>query len=132
MEKGHYIGMAIGGALLLAGYLWLKKKDTGQLAQDAAAGVAGALVDAASGAATGTVLGIGDAIGVPRTNMSQCEQDKAAGRTYDASFSCPAGDFIGYLLTPTSSSPAPADPAPQVSTPDLMQDPTLVNVWGPM
>lgn len=131
MEKGHYVGFAIGAGLILGGWLWLKKKDTGQLAQDAAAGVAGVVVDAAAGAATGTVLGIGDAIGVPRTNLSACEQAKAEGRTWDASFACPAGDFLSYVFTPSSSTqaPSPALATPQV---DMMQDPILVNQWGPM
>nr|WP_315540506.1 hypothetical protein [uncultured Comamonas sp.] len=36
-------------------------------------------------------------LGVPRTNMTECERAKAEGRTWDASFVCPAGDFIKYL-----------------------------------
>ncbi|MES2251119.1 MAG: hypothetical protein V4645_27850 [Pseudomonadota bacterium] len=45
-------------------------------------------------AGVGAVEGIGLAVGIPRTDVSKCAQDKAAGRWWDASFSCPAGDFL--------------------------------------
>lgn len=48
----------------------------------------------ANAAGVGAIEGIGLAVGIPRTNMTKCEQDKAAGRWWDASFSCPAGDFL--------------------------------------
>lgn len=50
--------------------------------------------DVAIGVPTGIVLGVGDSFGIPRTNQTQCERDIAAGRTWDSSFSCPAGTFI--------------------------------------
>ncbi|AMP00153.1 hypothetical protein CAter10_2507 [Collimonas arenae] len=90
-------------------YLLLKK--------NAIASVAAGAVNAAGQVATGTVLGVGDALGVPRTNQTQCQQDIAAGKTWDASFSCPAGDFLSYL---TSSQPSPsiaASPAQFVPAP---------------
>lgn len=49
-----------------------------------------------AGAAGGVVLGIGDGLGVDRTNVGQCERDKAAGDTWAASFSCGAGDFVKW------------------------------------
>ena len=48
----------------------------------------------ANAAGVGAVEGIGLAVGIPRTDVSKCAQDKAAGRWWDASFSCPAGDFL--------------------------------------
>lgn len=63
-----------------------------------AAGAASALVGAVGDAASGVVLGIGDAFGVPRTDMTECERAIAEGRTLDASFACPAGTFIGSVL----------------------------------
>ena len=48
----------------------------------------------ADNAAAGAVEGIGLAVGIPRTNVSQCQADKAAGRWWDASFSCTATDFV--------------------------------------
>lgn len=45
-------------------------------------------------AAAGVVEGVGLAVGIPRTNASECDRAKAEGRWWDASFACPAGDFI--------------------------------------
>ncbi len=61
------------------------------MAQKGAAAVAGAVGDAA----VGTVKGVATWFGIPDTNQSQCDKDLAAGRYWDASFSCPAGRFIG-------------------------------------
>lgn len=86
-------------ALVVAGLVVKKKIDDagglGQLAQDAAAGA----VNVAGEAASGVVLGVGDVIGVPRTEMNECEKAIAEGRTWDASFACPAGRFLSYLTT---------------------------------
>lgn len=38
---------------------------------------------------------VGGLFGVPPTNMTQCEKDRAAGDWWAASFSCPATDFVG-------------------------------------
>lgn len=54
-------------------------------------------VDLVDGALSGSVTGLGGLLGIPETNLTQCERDKAEGRTWAASFSCPAGDFINYL-----------------------------------
>lgn len=85
------------GALAVCGLLLKKKIDdaggVGQIAQDVAAGAVGAAGDAASG----VVLGVGDVVGIPRTNESECEKAIREGRTWDASFACPAGRFIEYL-----------------------------------
>lgn len=51
-------------------------------------------VGVAADAAAGVPIGIGDVLGVPRTNLSECELAIADGRTWDASFSCSAGAFI--------------------------------------
>ena len=60
--------------------------------------VAKASVDLVDGVVSGTVVGVGEAVGIPQTNMSECEKAKAEGRTWDASFACGASDFIGYLF----------------------------------
>lgn len=90
-------GIAI--ALLVAG--WYAKKKIA----DAAAVVgefAGEAWDVAAQvtdtAIAAPVLATGDVLGVPRTNMTECERAKAEGRTLDASFACPAGDFISYIF----------------------------------
>lgn len=88
--------LIVGGiaAATLAVFIWQKKS----LA--AAAGAVGAAAGSAVvNAAGGVVLGVGDAVGIPRTNVTECERAKAEGRTWDASFACPAGDFIRYVFT---------------------------------
>lgn len=65
---------------------------------DAGAAVAGAAWSLADGFIGEAGNLAGGAVGVPRTSQSQCDADKAAGRTWDASFSCPAGDFLRYLF----------------------------------
>lgn len=77
------LAAAVGVGLIL----FIRKGAAGQLA----AGAVGAVADAGAGA----VLGVGDVVGIPRTSKSQCDADLAAGRLWDASFSCPAGTFIG-------------------------------------
>lgn len=55
-----------------------------------AAGVVGAVADVGAGVA----IGVGDVLGLPRTDLTECERAIAEGRTWDASFVCPAGTFI--------------------------------------
>lgn len=61
--------------------------------------IGGAVVDMADGALSGVVLGVGDLVGVPRTDETECERAKREGRTWDASFACPAGNFISYVFS---------------------------------
>lgn len=92
----------IGIAALVVGSLVLKKKiddagGFGGLAQDVAVGAVDTAVEVVNGAASGVVLGIGDQVGIPRTELNACELAIKEGRTWDASFACPAGRFIEYL-----------------------------------
>ncbi|MGY2488514.1 hypothetical protein [Cupriavidus sp. CP313] len=80
----------------IAAIAFVVKKNGGL--QGVAAGAASALVGAVGDAASGAVLGIGDVLGVPRTDMTECERALAEGRTWDASFTCPAGTFVGSLV----------------------------------
>lgn len=52
----------------------------------------------AQGAASDAVLSVGDVLGVPRTNETECQRAIREGRTWDASFACPAGTFIKSLF----------------------------------
>lgn len=89
--------MAVAGAAVLGlGYLAWKTRNLN--AEDLASGAVSGALGLVGSAASGTVLGIGDALGVPRTSAAQCKADLAAGRTWDASFSCPAGTFISKGL----------------------------------
>lgn len=65
--------------------------------KETGAQIGGAVVDMADGVVSGVVIGIGEKVGIPPTNTTKCEADMAAGRTWAASFSCPAGTFLKYL-----------------------------------
>lgn len=92
---------AAAAAALVGLYVWRK----GGI-QAAAAGIASGAVGAAGDVASGAVLGVGDAVGIPRTDMTECERAMAEGRTWDASFACPAKTFLDYVW---SGAPAPYD-----------------------
>lgn len=49
-------------------------------------------------AMSGVVIGIGEVIGIPRTDETECEKAMREGRTWDASFACPAGTWLKYLM----------------------------------
>lgn len=84
-----------GGALLLvvaagAALWWFTR-------QGVATGVGEAVGSAVVDAGAGAVVGVGDAVGIPRTDVSACQRAIDAGNTWDASFACPALDFLKYL-----------------------------------
>lgn len=58
------------------------------------ANLTGAAIDAAGNAGAGVVVGIGEAVGIPPTNLDQCQRDIDAGRIWESSFSCPLGRFL--------------------------------------
>lgn len=108
------VGDASAGVVLGVGDLWgVPRTDAGACTKARAEGRwldasfycpagefitsgAGAAANAVGNAAAGAVLSVGDAVGVPRTNETECEKAKREGRTLDASFACPAGDFLSY------------------------------------
>jgi hypothetical protein len=121
----------IGGAAFLA--LWYVKKNF--TVAGAVAGVAGAVNNAAGG------LGqeVASWFGVPKTNETECEKAKREGRTWDASFACSAGDFLGYAFG--------SKPAQEFKNPDpnftkeiitgnkqngwrYFDDGTVIDQWG--
>lgn len=59
-----------------------------------AAKLAQGTVRVAGEVATGAVKGVGQIVGIPDTDKTQCQRDLDAGNYWDASFSCPAGDFV--------------------------------------
>lgn len=73
--------------------------------------VAKTAVKTAENAAVGTVEGLGSVLGVPETNQTQCEKDKAAGDMWAASFSCPAADFLGAWWDSFGGNASKPDPA---------------------
>jgi len=88
--------LIVGGiGAAVAAVLWLSRKGNAQAVGET---VGEAAVSGIVGAGTGVVLGAGEAVGIPRTNMTECERAIAEGRTWDASFACPAGTFIKSLF----------------------------------
>lgn len=97
IEKPILYGGAALAALALA-YLVATKRAGESLSTAAGRAVAGVAGDVAAGA----VKGVGEAVGIPDTNADQCSADIAAGRTWDASFSCPAKRFLGSVFNSTT------------------------------
>lgn len=74
---------ALGAAVL---YVAAKRKPGESMGAAAGRVVVGAAADAGVGA----VKAIGEQVGIPDTNTTQCDRDLAAGDMWAASFSCPA------------------------------------------
>ena len=88
------LNRVILGAVVVGGAYWFLRGTRG-VARDVVGGAAGAVVNASVGA----IEGIGEAVGIPRTNQTECQKALAEGRTWDASFACPAGTFLkGWLF----------------------------------
>lgn len=62
-----------------------------------AAGLGAAVGRSVIDAGAGVVIGIGEAVGIPATEQTACQRAKAAGDLWEASFACPAGDFISWM-----------------------------------
>lgn len=91
--KAPTLYLIAGGAVAAAAlYVWARG------ARETGAAIGGAAVDLADGIVSGAVITVGEAVGVPATNQTECEKAKAEGRTWDASFACPAGDFLKYVF----------------------------------
>ena len=58
-----------------------------------------AATGAAEGVAVGTVVGIGKTVGIPETDVDQCEIDLANGDLWKASFSCPAPRYLKAITS---------------------------------
>lgn len=101
MVIGTSIKIAAGVAVVALAYVAYKKVVDNEsftaIGYNVGALASTAAMDMANGVLQGAVETVGEAVGIPKTNMTKCEQDRAAGRTWDASFSCPAADFFDYL-----------------------------------
>lgn len=92
MNKDDLIKYGMAAIIGFAVLVYVKKNLRGLIA-DAAGGVVGAVDDVASG----VVIGVGEVIGIPRTNETECEKAIREGRMWDASFACPAGTFLSAM-----------------------------------
>lgn len=82
--------LIVGG---LVGLVMLGKYVTDNL-DNVVEAVPGAIADTAAAA----VIGTGEVLGIPKTDQTECEKAIAEGRTWDASFACPAGTFLKSLF----------------------------------
>lgn len=108
MKNAILIGGALIGGVML--YTIAKRKPGESLAATAGRELVGAVGDAGAGA----VIGVGSFFGIPETNTTQCERDLAAGRTWDASFSCAATTFVGSLFNSTQANANAVNDARQI------------------
>lgn len=87
------IYIAVAAAIIVGAYFAARGvREAGQLLGEGA-------VDLVDGTVSGVVLGVGDAVGIPRTSESECEKCKRLGDVWGASFACPAADFIKWLAS---------------------------------
>jgi hypothetical protein len=88
--------MLIGAGVAALALLILVKKNGA--AVDVGVAVGSGAVDLAGGVIAGAAESIGDVFGIPRTDETECEAAIREGRTWDASFACPAGTFLKSLF----------------------------------
>jgi hypothetical protein len=97
------MAVKLGLAVLALGLIYLAYRKVSNAAGDALDSIGEAASNAASIAnqtIASPVLAIGEAVGIPQTSTSECERAMAEGRTWDASFACPATTFIKYMAAP--------------------------------
>lgn len=85
--------LLIGAGAVAVAVLLASRQAAAELGERAG----GAAVDLVDGVIGGAVVGIGENIGVPATSETECERAIREGRTWDASFACPAKRFLEYL-----------------------------------
>jgi hypothetical protein len=88
--------LALVGAGVLAFMAF--RRQIASAASEAATSIAQGIAETAGnivvGVGTGTVIGIGKAVGVPETDAAMCQAAIDAGEFWRASAYCPAGTFL--------------------------------------
>lgn len=102
LETGVVIALAVGAAVAV--FLFVRN------ARTVARGVVNGAASLAGDVAAGAIEGVGEQVGVPRTDVDKCAAAKAAGNSWDASFYCPAGDFLKFVFSSSGSPPEPITP----------------------
>lgn len=87
--------VALGVVAISGLAIWLLMRGFGGVAKDAAK----ATVNVATGAVAGVAVGVGAAVGLPETDLDQCELDIKNGDYWGASVHCSAGRFLRYSAT---------------------------------
>lgn len=99
-----------------------------------AAKLAQGTVRVAGEVATGAVKGVGQILGVPDTDKTQCQRDLEAGNYWDASFSCPAGDYVAGVGSKAKaavfgSTAVSAAQSADTELTESLQDPSYYNLY---
>ena len=81
--------MAVGAGVLILG-AWYMSSRLPEMAE----ALPGVIADTGAG----LIVGTGDVLGIPRTDEAACAAAIREGRTWEASFLCPAGTWIGSLF----------------------------------
>lgn len=84
----------LAGAGVFIGYVFFTKKTNESFAEAAAAKLVSSSVGAAGSGVKGIVLGLGDSVGLPRVNESDCDKAIGEGNDFRASLYCSAPDFF--------------------------------------
>lgn len=84
-------GAAVGVALLWA----MRQGSAAKLGES----IGGAAVDLADGLVSGTVTTIGQAVGIPKTEVNRCEAAKAANNLWEVSRYCGVIDYFKQIPT---------------------------------
>lgn len=96
------------GLAVAAFVFWLSRKGN---AQSVGVAVGTGAANLIVGTAEGVVVGASSVLGIPAVSQSKCDTDLAAGNYWQASFDCPAGDFIGGILGGKSAQSQGATPS---------------------
>lgn len=91
---------ALGVAALVV--WWLVRRGLDSVA-DSPDRVATAVGGVLSGMAAQPVFAVSDVLGIPRTDVDRCQAAKIAGSSWDASFYCPAGEFLSWMFSGSNS-----------------------------
>lgn len=120
MKISNNAGLIAGASLAGLALIWWATRagNAAKLAQGATR-VAGEV-------AGGVVKGVGEIVGIPDTDQTQCQRYLAAGNYWDASFSCPAKDFIGGVFGSTAVSTSESADAQLV---EELQTPEYYNLY---
>lgn len=93
--------LLIGGGIALAALVLYIVAMGG--VKNAGKGIGQAAVAGVDGTAAGVVVGAGNIMGIPDTDIDKCRAAMAAGDTLDASLYCPAPVFIKWMATGKAS-----------------------------
>ncbi len=97
--KPAFVVLGIAAAAAVGVVVWsaMRARPGQSIAQSIGETVGEVVGSAVVDGAAGVVVGAGKAVGIPATNETECEKALREGRTWDASFACPAGKFLGSL-----------------------------------